>query len=47
MAKSPAYTATAVLRAGLTDVFITGMLIKWIKVSAKPIAIGAKPGGAR
>ncbi|MNC90615.1 hypothetical protein D3C83_67330 [compost metagenome] len=26
---------------------VTGMLIRWISVSAKPIAIGAKPAGAR
>ena len=26
---------------------VTGILIKWIKVNAKPIAIGAKPAGAR
>jgi len=36
-----------VLRAGFTDVAVTGMLIRWISVSAKPIAIGAKPLGAR
>lgn len=30
------------LLAGLTEVFVTGMLIKWIKVKAKPIAKGAK-----
>ena len=27
------------LRAGFTDVFVTGMLIKWISVSPSPIAI--------
>ena len=26
--------------------FVIGMLIKWIKVNAKPIAIGANPFGA-
>ena len=26
---------------------VTGILIKWIKVKARPIAIGAKPLGAR
>ena len=35
------------LRAGFTDVFVTGMLIRWISVSPRPIAIGAKPAGAR
>ena len=35
------------LRAGFTDVLVTGMLIRWISVSARPIAIGAKPAGAR
>ena len=38
--------AAAVLRAGLTEVLVTGMLIKWMRVSARPIAIGAKPAGA-
>ena len=35
------------LRAGFTDVFVTGMLIRWISVSARPIARPAKPGDAR
>ena len=35
------------LRAGFTDVFVTGMLIRWISVSARPIAMPAKPAGAR
>ena len=34
-------------RAGFTDVFVTGMLMRWMSVSAKPIAIGANPGDAR
>src|SRR5512146_524628 len=33
--------AGPVLRAGFTDRFVTGMPIKWIKVSASPMAIGA------
>jgi PAS domain S-box-containing protein len=33
-------------RAGLTEVLVTGMLIRWISVNARPIAIGAKPAGA-
>jgi hypothetical protein len=36
-----------VLRAGLTEVLVTGMLMRWISVSARPMAIGAKPAGAR
>jgi hypothetical protein len=40
-------TAGPVLRAGLTEVFVTGMLIRWINVRPSPIAIGAKPLGAR
>jgi len=36
-----------VLRAGLTEVAVTGMLIRWISVRPRPIAIGAKPLGAR
>ena len=34
------------LRAGLTEVLVTGMLIRWISVSARPMASGAKPAGA-
>ena len=34
------------LRAGFTEVFVTGIETRWIKVSAKPMAIGAKPAGA-
>lgn len=46
IAQEPWNSATAVLRAGFTEVFDTGMLIKWIKVKPKPIAIGAKPAAA-
>ena len=35
--------AGPVLRAGLTDVLVTGMLTRWIKVSASPIARPAAP----
>jgi len=35
-----------VLRAGLTEVLVTGIEIRCIRVSARPIAIGAKPAGA-
>ena len=31
------------LRAGFTEVLVTGMLIRWISVRPRPIAIGAKP----
>jgi hypothetical protein len=31
----------------LTETFVTGMPIKWIRQSASPIGIGAKPAGAR
>jgi hypothetical protein len=34
-------------RAGFTDVFVTGMLTRWISVRPRPIAIGANPCGAR
>ena len=34
------------LRAGFTEVLVTGMLIKWMRVSARPMASGAKPAGA-
>ncbi len=40
-------SAGPVLRAGFTEVLVTGMLTRWIRVSASPIAIGAKPCGAR
>jgi len=35
-----------VLRAGLTEVFVTGIEIRWISVKQRPMAIGAKPFGA-
>ena len=47
VAQFPTNNATPVLRAGFTDVFVTGILIKWINVKPKPIAIGANPCGAR
>ena len=47
IAQPPAYRATPVLRAGFTEVLVTGMLIKWISVRHNPMAIGAKPYGAR
>ena len=36
-----------VLRAGFTEVLVTGMLIRWMSVSARPIARPANPTGAR
>jgi len=44
-AQPPTKIAWLVLRAGLTEVLVTGMLIKWISVRHRPIAIGAKPVG--
>ena len=35
------------LRAGFTEVLVTGMLIRWMSVSPRPMAMGAKPCGAR
>ncbi|MNT74665.1 hypothetical protein D3C72_2135040 [compost metagenome] len=31
----------------MTEVLVTGMLIRWIRVNARPIGSGAKPAGAR
>ena len=45
-AQPPWKIATPVERAGLTEVFVIGIDIRWIKVKAKPMAIGAKPFGA-
>ena len=47
MAQPPAKIACEVLRAGFTEVLVTGILIRWIKVNARPIAKPAKPFGAR
>ena len=41
-----ANSACEVERAGFTDVFVTGMEMRWISVSAKPMATGAVPAGA-
>ncbi len=46
MAQPPTIRAGPVLRAGLTEVLVTGMPTRWISVSAKPMAMGAKPTGA-
>ena len=42
-AQPPTKIAGPVLRAGFTEVLVTGMLIRWIRVSPRPMAIGAKP----
>ncbi|MCY1312804.1 hypothetical protein D9M70_632590 [compost metagenome] len=47
MAQPPTISAGPVLRAGLTEVLVTGIEIRWIRVSARPMAIGASPAGAR
>ena len=39
--------AGPVERAGFTDVLVTGMLTRWISVSARPMASAAKPFEAR
>src|ERR1700685_3502021 len=46
-APPPTKIAGPVLRAGLTEVFVTGMEIRWISVRHIPMAMGAKPLGAR
>ena len=43
----PTSKAGPVLRAGFTEVLVTGMLTRWIRVSARPMASGAKPEGDR
>ena len=44
---NPARSAGPVLRAGLTEVLVTGIEIRWIRVSPRPMAMGASPAGAR
>ena len=46
-AQPPTNNAGPVLRAGLTERFVTGMPMRWINVRPKPIAMGANPCGAR
>src|SRR5947209_7940401 len=36
----------AVLRAGLTEVLVTGIMTRWIKVRHRPIGMPAKPTAA-
>ena len=47
MASPPANRAGPIDRAGFTDVLVTGMLTRWISVSASPMASGANPLSAR
>ena len=44
---SPTSSAGPVERAGLTEVLVIGIEIRWISVSDKPIASGPRPLGAR
>src|SRR5690606_37284972 len=46
-APPPLKNATAVDRAGFTDVLVMGMEMRWISVSVRPMAARAKPTGAR
>ena len=46
IAQSPTNIAWLVLLAGFTEVFVTGMLIKCIRVKANPMANPANPLGA-
>ena len=41
-AQPPTITAGPVLRAGFTEVLVTGMLIRWMSVRHRPMAIGRK-----
>ena len=45
IASPPANSAGPIERAGFTDVLVTGIDTRWIRVSDSPIAIGAKPAG--
>ena len=47
IAAEPAKRAGPMERAGFTDVFVTGIDTRWMRVSASPIASGANPFGAR
>src|SRR5271165_3616689 len=46
MYSPPANSAGPVLRAGLTEVLVTGIDTRWIKVRARPIGMPAKPAAA-
>ena len=45
-AQPPTNSAGPVLRAGFTEVFVTGMETRWISVRPSPMASGANPAGA-
>ena len=45
-AQPPTNKAGPVLRAGLTEVLVTGMLTRWMSVRPSPMASGANPAGA-
>src|SRR5258707_15882030 len=45
-AQSPTNSAGPVLRAGLTDVLVTGIDTRWISVRARPIGMPANPDAA-
>ena len=47
IASPPANRAGPMERAGFTEVLSIGMLTRWIRVSTRPMASGAKPLGAR
>ena len=47
IASLPANRPTPIDRAGFTDVFVTGMLIRWIRVRRGRWPAGASPLGAR
>src|SRR5262249_59915048 len=46
-AQPPTNSAGPVLRAGFTEVLVTGMLIKWMRVRQRPMAQPANPTGER
>lgn len=46
-AQPPTKSAGRVERAGFTEVLVTGMLMTWMRVSAKPMGMAAKPADAR
>ena len=46
MYSPPAKIAWLAERAGFTEVFVSGIVTRWIMATHKPIAIGAKPAGA-
>ena len=47
IAALPANHTTPSERAGLTDAFVTGIAARLVTVKAKPMAMGARPFGAR